>query len=79
VYWTSYGTLSIGRANLDGSGVDPGFIPDVGYALAVTVCDGHLYWGRGPDVIGRAALDGSAVDRAFVTGISLPVALASPD
>lgn len=70
----SRGTGSIARANLDGSGVDQGFIPDAvggpplgGFAIAVDA--EHIYW-TDPDAetIARADLDGSDVDRSFIAG-----------
>jgi hypothetical protein len=75
LYW-SYGvpgpghgeTLSdIGRANLDGSGVDPTFIdsPDYGNAIyGLAVNDRHIFWATYR--LGRANLDGSAVQPGFV-------------
>ena len=84
VYWANIstssiihgGTASIARANLDGSGVDQGFISDAvggpplgGFAIAVDA--EHIYW-TDPDAqtIGRANLDGSDVDRSFISGAS---------
>ena len=83
VYWVidhldhprRYG-LDCARPNLDGSGVDQGFISDAvggpplgGFAVAVDA--EHIYW-TDPDAqtIGRANLDGSDVDRSFITGAS---------
>ena len=72
IYWTDvYG--HIGRANLDGSGVDRNFIGGAGRACGVAVGDKHIYWGgmvepyggaRG--VIGRANIDGSRPQSDFI-------------
>ena len=74
VYWgTSDG--SIGRANLDGSGVNESFIagPEVSFGMAV---DGqHIYWTTS-GAIGRANLDGSDVNQDFITGASQPFGVA---
>ncbi len=69
VYWVNYENGTIGRANLDGSGVDQSFITVPGsltptYGLAVN--DRHIFW-SGSGLIGRARLDGSGVDPDFIT------------
>ena len=35
---------TIGRANLDGTGVDPDFISGIGYPRGVAVDGAHVYW-----------------------------------
>jgi hypothetical protein len=70
IYWSngSGNTHSVARANLDGTGVDLTFIPDV-HADGVAVDAGHVYWSTFVDgTIGRADLDGSALDQSFITG-----------
>ncbi len=75
IYWTnsSYPAGTIGRANLDGTGVDQSFVTGVGSPDAVAADAGHVYWTNWPDAltntIGRANLDGSGVDASFVTGV----------
>jgi sugar lactone lactonase YvrE len=66
-------TGSIGRANLDGSGVDQAFIGGLGGPEAVAVDSQHIYWsgwypaGLGASAtIGRANLDGTGVEPAFI-------------
>jgi virginiamycin B lyase len=73
LYWTSYhpGTSffdvyrfpsRIGRANLDGTGVDEGFIAGESGVADVAVDDTHIWWayaGRFTGGIGRANLDGT--------------------
>ena len=77
---------SIGRANLDGTGVDPSFIPLPTYPLSIAVDEEHVYWtlyecvgiceffrGR----IARANLDGADIDNGFIsTGTKTPFGLA---
>ena len=73
------GTGSIGRANVDGTGIDEDFITGVSFPLDVMAVDGsHLYWTNlGPDTdfisgpaisrIGRANLDGTGVEENFIS------------
>ena len=63
---------AIGRANLDGSGVDSNFISGLpGYGGGLAVSAQHVYWGNDSGGVGRANLDGTGVDQSFVTGIGL--------
>src|SRR5450759_2023829 len=68
IYWAN--GSNIGRANLDGTGVNQSFIAGAN-ADTVVVKNNHLYWenhnGQG-DLIGRANLDGSGVNQGFVPG-----------
>jgi hypothetical protein len=70
VYWansTAGEGTTIGRANLDGSGVDPDFITGLDDPCGVAVDSQHIYWGnRGTNSIGRANLDGTGVDPGFI-------------
>ena len=68
VYWTNYDPGTIGRANLDGTGVDQSFITGLGTSpLGVAVDDAHAYWTYwDTDTIGRANLDGTGVDPSFI-------------
>jgi virginiamycin B lyase len=79
LYWS--GSERIGRADLDGSGADDGFITGTEDALAVAVDDRRVYWanGRLAGAIGRANLDGSGANPGFVTGTTLSVAVAVTD
>lgn len=79
IFWTDHVPSSapaqewgtIGRANLDGSGVDRSFItglPAWGVS-GIAVDDAHIYWGgyfSVRDRIGRADLDGSDVQTDFI-------------
>ena len=84
IYWSQSGgiypsstqTPAIGRANLDGTGVERAFIPfpSGSYPGGVEVDDSYIYWiNSRPDplsweTIGRANLDGSGVDQSFIDG-----------
>src|SRR5262249_36531359 len=75
VYWANEGDGTIGRANVDGSGVDQDFIPGASGEIitGVAVDGGHVYWsqflgGLPPNfgAIGRANLDGSLPNQSFI-------------
>jgi virginiamycin B lyase len=68
VFWTKGNT--IGRANLDGSGVDASFIaPNGGYLSGIALDASHVYWGGfNTRTIGRAKLDGTKADQNFIPG-----------
>ena len=61
VYWTNP-SQTIGRANLDGTGVDQSFIAGTTGLTGVAVDAAHIYWASDGG-IGRANLDGTGVDR----------------
>ena len=74
IYWASSGggAATIGRANLDGSGVNRNFISGAADPWGVAVNGRYVYWAnRGTNAIGRANLDGSAVDQSFIDATSL--------
>jgi hypothetical protein len=80
VYWTNETGFSIGRANVDGSGVNQDFITGLGHVKDVIVDDACIYWTvASRDAIGRAGLDGTDVDPDFITGCSGPDGLAIYD
>ena len=69
VYWTNYGTPgTIGRANLDGTGVNQSFITGLGTSPNGVAVDGaHAYWTYwDTDTIGRANLDGTGANPSFI-------------
>jgi virginiamycin B lyase len=69
VYWANGIGQTIGRANLDGSGVDQTFITGASDPAGVAVDARHIYWANvATGTIGRANLDGSGVDQTFITG-----------
>jgi hypothetical protein len=82
VYWTSVRRFalhecgdsgySIGRAKLDGTGLNESFIADDRSAFTPTdlaIDAAHVYWANNyPNhSIGRASLDGGSVDQRFIT------------
>jgi len=72
LYWSNSGTSSIGRANLDGSGISSTFITGANTPAGVALDSGHVYWGNNTGFsVGRADLDGTDVNQslfAVVTG-----------
>lgn len=77
VYWADAKGGTIGRANLDGTGVDDAFITVGGEPISVAVDSGHIYWAnRTTGSVGRANIDGGAANNAFVSGIAEPLAVA---
>ena len=70
-------TNRIGRANLDGTGVNQSFITGVSSPTGVAVDAGHVYWANvAADTIGRANLDGTGVNQSFITGAGGPCGVA---
>jgi hypothetical protein len=82
VYWASASTNSIGRANLDGTGVNPSFITGANDPTGVAVDAAHVYWantGAAPAFdtrIGRANIDGTGADQGFISTTSQPTGVA---
>jgi hypothetical protein len=86
IYWTddndAVNSSTIGRANLDGSGVEVSFIAGLNAPKGVAVDGQHVYWtysftnDDNGGAIGRANLDGSGADGAFVVGADNPFAVA---
>jgi virginiamycin B lyase len=78
LYWANPSRGSIGRANLDGTGVEEDFVDGLVQPRWVAVDGGYLYWtsltGRGS--IGRAELDGSAAEPEFIAGAGRPQGIA---
>lgn len=68
IYWTN--SSGIGKAELDGSGVNEDFISASGIS-GITTDDTYVYWSNmSAQTIGRAKLDGSEVDQNFMTGVT---------
>ncbi|HVO54504.1 MAG TPA: hypothetical protein VMT37_08835 [Solirubrobacterales bacterium] len=77
IYWASAGGLSIGRANLDGSGVERNLVVGLSRPCGIAVDGQHLYWSDvAADTIGRANLDGSDPEREFIVGVHHPCGVA---
>ena len=74
VYWANSpggngGT--IGRANLDGTGVNEGFITGGSTAQGMAVDGSYVFWAnQGSGQIGRANLDGTGVNQSFIGATS---------
>src|SRR5215213_3535160 len=67
VYWTNNADTTIGRANLDGTGVNQRFLSGASTPCGVAVDGAHVYWGNiGAGTIGRANLDGGGADQSFI-------------
>jgi hypothetical protein len=76
IYWTSNAEpQSVGRANLDGGGVDKTFITGVSTTFGLAVDAAHVYWANSHGGVGRAAIDGTNVDQGFIADGN-PVAVA---
>jgi hypothetical protein len=68
IYWTT-SSGDIGRANLDGTGVNRHFIRGAAVSpSAIAVYGHHIYWtDTNRDTIGRANLNGTGVNRTFLS------------
>jgi hypothetical protein len=74
VYWSN--NMTLGRANLDGTGVNPNLL-GVGLGVfGVAVDSQHIYWTNTFGTIGRANLDGSGADKSFITSAGSPMGVA---
>lgn len=71
IYWGTFRASTIGRANLDGSGVAQGFVNARSPAHGIAVDGSHIYWSHGSS-IGRANLDGGGVNQAFIANLPYP-------
>jgi hypothetical protein len=88
IYWMNSAEsgkpLPIGRANLDGTGVNKRFITGVpGGTCGIAVAGGHIYWTNEHEhgllddgFVGRANLDGSGVNQHFIRTASGPCGIA---
>ena len=86
IYWmnTEEGAtpVTIGRANLDGTGVNKRFITGVTPGCGIAVVRGHIYWTNAGFVesryaIGRANLDGTGVNQRFIRTAGIPCGVAA--
>jgi hypothetical protein len=72
LYWSNAGLgggtgTTIGRADLDGSGLDGSFVADASGQSGIAVDGSYIYWANdGANAIGRANLDGSDPDPTFI-------------
>ncbi len=70
VYWTEMAfeePNTIGRANLNGTGVKNGFIRSETSPFHIAVGGSHIYWTTPTSAIVRANLDGTGVRPKFIT------------
>jgi hypothetical protein len=70
VYWPAIDTedfahSEIGRADLDGGGLQEGFVAGADVPTDIAIGAGHLYWTDG-STIARSSLDGSGVEPSFM-------------
>jgi hypothetical protein len=80
VYWTNSSGGTVGRANLDGTGVDQSFIASASGPEGIAVDSRHVYWANfNTGAIGRSNLDGSDPNQSFITGATFPVGVAVDD
>ena len=71
VYWTVPGANAIGRAGMNGTGVNQTFIQGLQGPSGVAVNGAGIFWtNTGSGTIGRANLDGTGVNQNFITGAS---------
>jgi virginiamycin B lyase len=71
IYWANGATNTIGRANLDGSGVNNSFVAGAMSPCGVAVDAGYVYWAQstsGPGGVGRASLSTQGAQNSFVIG-----------
>jgi hypothetical protein len=76
VYWANFGGGSgttVGRASVDGTGAEQGFISGAKDPIGVAVDASHIYWANeGTNSIGRANLDGTSPEPNFIPGANEP-------
>ena len=73
LYWGNRVVFTIGRANLDGTGVNQSFIAAGNGPQGLAVDGQHIYWAIiDGNTIGEANLDGTGVNQSFITGVDDP-------
>src|SRR5947209_2270400 len=69
LYWGSFQSNSIARADLDGSQRRQQFIRGIDAPSALDVTRSNVYWANfGSGAIGRASLDGTHAKPEFIVG-----------
>jgi virginiamycin B lyase len=81
LYWSNRDKGSIGRANINGTHVQPHFITGLKDPNGLATSQTSLYWastdpGTTSNSIGRANINGTHVRRNFITGASYPFGVA---
>jgi hypothetical protein len=59
IYWADHNSKTIGRANIDGTQVEPNFITNAGEACGVAVDSTRIYWTSLDGLIGHANINGT--------------------
>ena len=80
IYWANRGydlptnpETTMGRANIDGTGVSQKFITAGHSMFGLAILGDHLYWtDTGTNSIGRANLDGTGVNQSFISATDTP-------
>jgi hypothetical protein len=75
VYWTDSGTQTLGRANLDATSPNPGFVAGASHPAGAAVDAAHVYRANSGS-IGRANRDGTGVNQSFIGGANVPAGVA---
>jgi virginiamycin B lyase len=73
LYWTNSWAGTIGRSNLDGTGVNQNFITGLVFPSGLDIEGNFLYFSSfdllaGASEVGRANIDGTGVNSNFITG-----------
>ena len=76
VYWTNSYDVTIGRANLDGTGVNQSLISGTDTPFGIASDGTYLYWANYGGTIGRANLDGTGANQSFISTGGMPVSVA---
>jgi hypothetical protein len=80
VYWANDNQTSIGRAKINGTGVNNNFITGVNGVHGIAIDSKFIYWttlSNAVSTIGRANLDGSGVNNQFITAdVTAPSSIA---
>ncbi|MGD0863167.1 MAG: hypothetical protein ABSA21_10470 [Candidatus Limnocylindrales bacterium] len=66
LYWANHHAGTIGRANLDGTGVNQSFITGANAICGLAIVGDYIYWGNIDGGIGRANLDGTEVNQRLI-------------
>src|SRR5215212_11101813 len=67
VYFPQTGLGTIGRANLNGTGVNLTFISGLDQPQGMAVDSAHIYWVTPLATVARASLDGTGVNQRFIS------------
>jgi virginiamycin B lyase len=67
IFWSNLQTGRIGRASIDGTGVNQGFITGASQPGGVALDSQYVYWANtGSGTIGRATIKGTGVNQTFI-------------